>query len=77
MPERFSLQKDIKGCYHILNNKAVNHQMLQKQHYENVLEPSFLSRKNNFVLARDSDKFFGDGNSDQKYRSSWTSCRYV
>jgi Transposase DDE domain len=38
IPERFSLQKDVKGCYRILNNKAINHQMLQRQHYENVLK---------------------------------------
>ena len=38
IPERFSLQKDIKGCYRILNNKTIGHQMLQRKHYENVLE---------------------------------------
>jgi len=38
LPERFSLQKDVKGCYRILNNKAIGHQMLQRQHYENVLK---------------------------------------
>lgn len=37
IPERFSLQKEVKGCYRLLNNKAINHQMLQRQHYENVL----------------------------------------
>jgi hypothetical protein len=35
--ERFPLQKDVKGCYRFLDNKSVNHQMLQRQHYENVL----------------------------------------
>ena len=38
IPERFSLQKDVKGCYCVLNNKAINHQMLQCQHYKNVLD---------------------------------------
>jgi hypothetical protein len=38
IPERFNLQKDVKGCYRFLNNRAVNHQMLQRQHYENVLK---------------------------------------
>lgn len=38
IPERFTLQKDIKGCYRFLKNKAINHQMLQRQHYENVLK---------------------------------------
>lgn len=38
IPERFSLQKEIKGCYRFLNNKAINHQMLQRQHYGNVLK---------------------------------------
>jgi len=38
LPGRFSLQKDVKGCYRVLNNKAINHQMLQRQHYENVIE---------------------------------------
>lgn len=37
IPERFSLQKETKGCYRFLNNKGINHQMLQRQHYENVL----------------------------------------
>ncbi len=37
IPDRFSMQKEIKGCYRFLNNKAVNHQMLQHQHYSNVL----------------------------------------
>lgn len=37
IPEKFSLQKDVKGCYRFLNNEAINHQMLQSQHYENVL----------------------------------------
>ena len=37
IPERFSLQKDTKGCYRFLNNKTVNHQMLQQQHCKNVL----------------------------------------
>jgi Transposase DNA-binding/Transposase DDE domain len=37
IPGRFSLPKEIKGCYRFLNNKAVNHHMLQRQHYENVL----------------------------------------
>jgi len=38
LPGRFSLQKDVKGCYRFLNNKAIGHQMLQRQHYENVLK---------------------------------------
>ncbi len=38
IPGRFSLQKDTKGCYRILNNKAVNHKMLQSQHYRNVIK---------------------------------------
>ena len=38
IPERFSLKKDVKGCYRILNNKTIGHQMLQSQHYENVIE---------------------------------------
>lgn len=37
LPGRFSEQKEIKGCYRFLNNKTVNHQMLQSQHYSNVL----------------------------------------
>jgi len=37
IPERFQLQKEIKGCYRFLNNKAISHQMLQHQHYANVL----------------------------------------
>ena len=37
IPERFSLPKDVKGCYRFLDNKAINHQMLQQQHYTNVL----------------------------------------
>ena len=38
IPERFSLQKDVKGCYRILNNKTISHQILQRQHYRNVLK---------------------------------------
>ena len=38
LPGRFSEQKEIKGCYRFLNNKAINHQMLQRQHYTNVLK---------------------------------------
>lgn len=38
LPGRFSLQKDVKGCYCFLSNKAIRHQMLQRQHYENVLK---------------------------------------
>lgn len=38
IPERFQLQKEIKGCYRFLNNKGISHQMLQHQHYENVLK---------------------------------------
>jgi len=35
---QFSLQKEIKGCYRFINNKAlVGHQMLQRQHYSNVI----------------------------------------
>ena len=37
IPARFEVQKEIKGCYRFLNNKAVNHQMLQREHYKNVL----------------------------------------
>ena len=37
IPERFQLQKEIKGCYRFLNNKTISHQMLQSQHYKNVL----------------------------------------
>ena len=37
IPARFEVQKEIKGCYRFLNNKAVNHQMLQCEHYKNVL----------------------------------------
>ena len=37
IPGRFPLQKEVKGCYRFLNNKAVNHQMLQREHYRNVL----------------------------------------
>ena len=37
LPRRFSFQKEIKGCYRFLDNKAVGHQMLQHQHYNNVL----------------------------------------
>ena len=50
IPERFSLQKDIKGCYRILNNKTINHQMLQRQHYQNVLnEASLLHERVLFI----------------------------
>ena len=38
IPDRFSLQKDIKGCYRFLNNKVIDHQMLQQQHYANILQ---------------------------------------
>lgn len=38
LPERFSSPKEVKGCYRFLNNKAIKHQMLQRQHYENVLK---------------------------------------
>ena len=38
LPERFQLHKEIKGCYRFLNNKAISHQMLQRQHYQNVLK---------------------------------------
>jgi hypothetical protein len=37
IPGRFSLQQETKGCYRFLDNKAINHQMLQRSHYENVL----------------------------------------
>lgn len=37
IPGRFSLQKETKGCYRFLNNKAIDHQMLQHSHYNNVL----------------------------------------
>lgn len=37
IPARFEVQKEIKGCYRFLNNRAVNHQMLQREHYKNVL----------------------------------------
>lgn len=37
IPKRFEVQKEIKGCYRFLDNKAVNHQMLQGEHYKNVL----------------------------------------
>ncbi|MBF8262843.1 MAG: Transposase DNA-binding [Parachlamydiales bacterium] len=33
LPGRFTLQKEIKGCYRFLDNKAFDHQMLQCQHY--------------------------------------------
>ena len=36
IPARFEVQKEIKGCYRFLNNKAVNHQTLQREHYKNV-----------------------------------------
>ena len=42
LPSRFSEQKEIKGCYRFLNNKAINHQMLQSQHYRNVLAEAAL-----------------------------------
>lgn len=38
LPERFQLHKEIKGCYRFLNNKAISHQMLQRQHYQNVIK---------------------------------------
>lgn len=44
VPSRFSLQKDIKGCYRFLNNKAINHHMLQQQHYENTLREAALKK---------------------------------
>jgi hypothetical protein len=44
IPERFNLQKDVKGCYRFLNNKAINHQMLQRQHYENVLKEASVAK---------------------------------
>ncbi len=37
LPARFSLQKEIKGCYRFLDNKAVDHQMLQREHCSNVI----------------------------------------
>lgn len=43
LPQRFSLQSDVKGCYRFLNNKAIHHQMLQNQHYENVLKEATLA----------------------------------
>ena len=50
LPERFSLQSDVKGCYRFLNNKTVSHQMLQRQHYKNVLkEASSISGRVLFI----------------------------
>jgi hypothetical protein len=43
LPGRFTEQKEIKGCYRFLNNKAINHQMLQSQHYSNVLTEAALA----------------------------------
>lgn len=37
IPERFPLQKEVKGCYRFFDNQETNHQMLQRQHYENAL----------------------------------------
>ena len=55
IPERFFLQKDIKGCYRFLNNKAINHQMLQQQHYENVLVEA-TSESGRILFLQDSSE---------------------
>jgi hypothetical protein len=62
---RFSLQKDVKGCYRFLNNKAVNHQMLQRQHYENVLKAA--------VCARGRVLFIQDGSELIYNNLKWAS----
>ena len=48
--DRFEFTKEIKGFYRFLNNKSINHQMLQNQHYENVIkEASSTSEKVLFI----------------------------
>ena len=37
LPGRFCFQKEIKGCYRLLGNERISHQMLQSQHYSNVI----------------------------------------
>ena len=60
IPERFTLQKDVKGCYRFLNNKAINHQMLQSQHYENVLKEAAVTQ-GRVLFIQDGSKLIYNG----------------
>lgn len=64
IPERFSLQKEIKGCYRFLNNKTLSHSMLQQQHYENSLDEA--------RLASGRVLFIQDGSELIYNRLNWT-----
>jgi hypothetical protein len=55
IPGRFSLQKETKGCYRFLNNKAIDHQMLQHSHYNNVLMEA-ASEKERVLFIQDGSE---------------------
>lgn len=55
IPGRFSLQKEVKGCYRFLDNKAINHRMLQRSHYENVLNETS-SEKGRVLFIQDGSE---------------------
>jgi len=60
IPERFSLQKDVKGCYRILNNKTIGYQMLQSQHYENVLKEASSSSERVLFIQDGSELIYNN-----------------
>jgi hypothetical protein len=60
IPERFTLQKDVKGCYRFLNNKAINHQMLQSQHYENVLKEATIAQGRVLFIQDSSELIYNN-----------------
>ena len=60
IPERFELQKEIKGCYRFLNNKGISHQMLQCQHYENVLKEAASSSERVLFIQDGSELIYNN-----------------
>lgn len=62
LPGRFSLQKEIKGCYRLLNNKAISHQMLQCSHYENVLKEAAVEKGRVLFIQDGSELIYNNLN---------------
>lgn len=65
IPKRFTCMADLKGCYRFFNQSQINHQMLQKTHYENTLKQA--------LEAPEKVLFIQDGSELAYHGHRWTS----
>jgi hypothetical protein len=60
IPKRFSAWGDVKGCYRFFSRQEMDHQSLQKPHYQNTLEEASRASEKVLFIQDGSELIYND-----------------